>query len=85
MKKNKLENNKKQFPLEKINYIIIAISVVICVIGYMMMSGGGTDDPNVFNAEELYSFRRITLSVIFILLGHTMTIVGIMYKKKAIK
>ena len=85
MKNNKLENNKKQFPLEKINYIIIAISVVICVIGYMMMSGGGTDDPNVFNAEELYSFRRITLSVIFILLGHTMTIVGIMYKKKTIQ
>ena len=85
MKNNKLENNKKQFPLEKVNYIIIAISVVICVIGYMMMSGGGTDDPNVFNAEELYSFRRITLSVIFILLGHTMTIVGIMYKKKTIQ
>ncbi len=82
MKNNSLSDGGKQFPLGKNNYIIIAISVLICIIGYMMMSGGGTDDPRLFDAEQLYSFRRITLSVIFVLIGHSLMIVGIMYKKK---
>lgn len=73
---------EKSLPLSKKNYIFIAISAAICVVGYMLMSGGGTTDPNEFNAEELYSFRRITLSVIVILFGHAMMIYAIMYRDK---
>jgi hypothetical protein len=42
---------------------------VVMIIGYMLMSGGRSDDPNVFNANEVYSARRITVAPILILLG----------------
>lgn len=73
----KVENNDKM-PLGKKNYIYMIGSFIIVIIGFMLMSGGGSDDPNVFNAEELFSFRRITLSVIVTLLGFGAMIYSIM-------
>lgn len=73
---------EKSLPLSKKNYYLIAISAAICTIGYMLMSGGGTDDPTEFNAEELYSFRRITLAVIVVVFGHAMMIYAIMFRDK---
>lgn len=69
-------------PLGKKNYIYLIISFVIVVIGFMLMMGGGSDDPNVFNAEELFSFRRITLSVIVTLIGFGAMVFSIMKKTK---
>lgn len=69
-------------PLGKKNYIYLIISFVIVIIGFMLMTGGGSDDPNVFNAEELFSFRRITLSVIVTLIGFGAMIFSIMKKTK---
>lgn len=74
--------NVKTLPLSKRNYILIGISILICIIGYALMSGGANDNPNEFNPEELYSFRRITLSVITVLIGHTLMIYAIMSKSK---
>ncbi len=74
--------NENKMPLARKNYILIAISVLVCIIGYAMMIGGGTSDPEVFDAEQLYSFRRTSLSVIFVLAGHAMMIYAIMYRKK---
>lgn len=65
-------------PLGKRNYIYMIISFVIVIIGFMLMSGGGSDDPNVFNADALFSFRRITLSVIVTLIGFGAMIYSIM-------
>lgn len=65
-------------PLGKRNYIYMIISFVIVIIGFMLMSGGGSDDPNVFNADALFSFRRITLSVIVTLTGFGAMIYSIM-------
>lgn len=42
---------------------------VVMIIGYLLMSGGRSDDPNVFNPDEVYSARRITVAPILILLG----------------
>ena len=42
------------------------------------MSGGGSQDPNVFNEEELFSFRRITLAPFMVLLGYGIVLFGIM-------
>ena len=42
---------------------------VVMIIGYMLMSGGRSEDPNVFNADEVYRARRITVAPILILLG----------------
>lgn len=82
-KQNKSQiTSEKALPLTKKNYILIAISVAICIIGYMLMSGGGTDDPAEFNPEELYSFRRITLAVIVVVFGHAMMVYAIMFRDK---
>lgn len=65
------KNPAKQshFVFEKENYILMIISVIVITIGFMLMSGGGTDDPTKFNADEIFSFRRITLAPIVVLLG----------------
>jgi hypothetical protein len=45
------------------------IGAVVMIIGYLLMSGGGSNDPNVFNPSEVYSARRITVAPILILIG----------------
>jgi uncharacterized membrane protein len=76
------ETKKPGFAFGKENYRILIIGVVIVAIGYMLMVGGGSDDPNQFHAEELFSFRRITLSPIVILAGFVVVLYGIMKKSK---
>jgi hypothetical protein len=46
------------------------------------MMGGGSDDPNVFNADEMFSFTRITLAPILVIGGYVIVIYGIMKKNK---
>ena len=70
------------FALGKENYYMLAIGFVIIIIGFLLMSGGGTDDPNVFNADELFSFRRVTLAPIVILFGFVFEIYAIMKRPK---
>ncbi len=76
------EIKKTSFAFGKENYRILIIGVVIVVIGYMLMIGGGSDDPNQFHADEIFSFRRITLSPIVILTGFIVVLFGIMKKAK---
>lgn len=73
---------KPGFAFGRENYRILIIGVLIVVIGYLLMIGGGSDDPNVFNADEIFSFRRITLSPIVILIGLVTVLLGIMKKSK---
>ena len=51
------------------NYKWMIIGLIIIVLGLLLMIGGRSDDPNQFNPKEVYSFRRITLAPILILLG----------------
>jgi preprotein translocase subunit SecG len=74
--------NKLTFPFQKANIIIILAGLVVLLIGYMLLSGGGSDDPNVFNADELFSSRRITLAPIVIILGYITVGIGIMFRSK---
>lgn len=77
------ENNKKtEFALGKENYKLLAIGFVIIIIGFLLMVGGGSDDPNVFNGEELFSFRRIVLAPVVVLFGFIFEIWAIMKKPK---
>jgi uncharacterized membrane protein len=76
------DTRKPGFAFGKENYRILIIGVVIVVIGYLLMIGGGSDDPTKFNAEEIFSFRRITLSPIVILAGFVVVLLGIMKKSK---
>lgn len=68
--------------LGKMNYYLIILGVVVIVIGFILMSGGKYTDPNVFNGDELYSTRRITIAPIVVLLGFAIEIFAIFYKQK---
>lgn len=70
---------KNPFVLNKKNYQIIVAGIVIVVIGYILMVGGGSEDPNVFS-REIFSFRRITLAPVIVLSGYFIIGVGIMKK-----
>lgn len=55
--------------------------VLVIILGFLLMSGGGSPDPNVFD-ESIFSFRRITLAPIVVLLGFVVVGYGIMYKPR---
>ena len=76
------EARKSGFAFGKENYRILIIGVVIVVVGYLLMIGGGSDDPNKFNADEIFSTRRITVAPIVILAGFVVVLFGIMRKSK---
>ncbi len=69
-------------PLAKENYILIAVGFLIIILGFLLMAGGGSDDPNVFNEKELFSFRRITLAPMVVLFGFIFEIWAIMKKPR---
>ena len=70
------------FAFTRENFRIMIAGAVIILIGMLLMIGGGSDDPNKFNGDELFSFRRITLSPIVILIGFAVVVVAIMRKPK---
>lgn len=75
-------DEKFQFALGKENYILLAIGFVIIIVGFLLMIGGRSEDPNVFN-EEIFSFRRITLAPLIVLFGFLFEIYAIMKKPKS--
>ena len=74
--------SKIEFALGKENYIYLTVGFVIIIIGFLLMVGGGSEDPNVFNGEELFSFRRIVLAPLVVLFGFLFEIWAIMKKPK---
>jgi len=80
---NKKSTEKESFALAKENYILLIIGFVIIVLGFILMIGGKSQDPNVFNEEEIFSFRRITLAPLVVLAGFIFEIWAIMKKPKS--
>lgn len=80
---NTTDSTKVEYALGKENYIFLIIGFFIIIMGFILMVGGGSDDPNVFNGEELFSFRRITLAPLVVLFGFGFEIWAIMRKPKA--
>lgn len=70
-----------EYVLGKMNYILLIVGFLTIVLGYVLLSGGKAEDPTVFN-PDLYSFRRITLAPIVILIGFIVEIFAIMWKFK---
>lgn len=75
------ETQKPGFALGKENYILLIIGFIIIIVGFLLMIGGKAENPNEFN-PEIFSFRRITLAPIVVLLGFVFEIWAIMKKPR---
>lgn len=69
------------FSLSPKNVRMVLVGLIIMVSGYILMIGGGSDDPNVFN-EEMFDFQRLVASPILVILGIVIIITSIMSKPK---
>lgn len=81
MVRNKEELQKQTFALGKENYKLLLIGFGIIVVGFILMVGGKSEDPSVFN-PEIFSFRRITLAPLIVLFGFLFEIYAIMKRPK---
>ena len=71
----------KDFAFGKENYVLLIAGTIITVIGYILVSGGGSDDPTVFS-EDLFSVRRMYIAPVVILGGLATVAWGIVKKSK---
>ena len=72
-----MKNNK--FVFGKRNYRFMIIGIIFIALGFILMSGGGSDDPNIFN-EEIFSFRRIRIAPLIVIIGFAIEIYAILTK-----
>tara|TARA_Y100001970_G_scaffold25750_1_gene30754 strand:+ start:1901 stop:2125 length:225 start_codon:yes stop_codon:yes gene_type:complete len=72
---------KKKLLFGKRNYKFMLIGLSFIALGFILMSGGGSEDPNVFN-EEIYSFRRIRLAPMLVILGFIIEVYAILTKSE---
>ncbi len=77
------QQQKPEFLFEKVNYKILLIGIAVIAVGFLLMAGGGSDDPNVFN-ESVFDFRRIRLAPTVVLIGFGITIYSILKSPKSI-
>jgi hypothetical protein len=88
MKKQKNQQegkSKAEFIFQRRNYLFMFIGLIFISLGFILMSGGGSDDPNVFN-PDIYNFRRIRLAPTLVLIGLGIEIYAILlnpHKKKS--
>lgn len=80
-KSSEIADNQKVMPFGKMNYIIVLIGLALIALGFILMIGGGSSDPDVFN-EQMFNFRRLTLAPILVLAGFVVEIVAIFWKGK---
>lgn len=71
----------EKFALPKKNILLVLVGLAIMVLGYILLSGGGSDDPNVFN-YEMFNFRRLVVAPIVIVSGFVFEIYAIMKRPK---
>ena len=76
---NTEKKEEPRFALGKENLKLIMIGSLIILVGFVLMIGGGSSDPNVFN-KEIFNFQRITLAPIVVMFGFIFVIYAIMKK-----
>src|SRR5665213_2091251 len=72
-----MSTENKGFGIARENYKFFVAGIALIVLGYLLMMGGGSEDPNIFN-PEIFSFRRITLAPLVCLAGFATVMVAIM-------
>jgi len=75
------KNTNKKFLFDSKNYKLLFISIIILLIGFFLMSGGGSNDPTKFNTE-IYNFRRIRLAPTLVIIGFLFSIFSILSRNK---
>lgn len=78
---DKTNNEEKQMPFTRENYKWVIIGLVVLLIGFLLMIGGGSNDPDVFN-ERMFNFRRLTLAPVLVLAGFGIEFYAIMKRPK---
>jgi len=73
---------KTTFLFQRGNYVLMLAGIALIVLGFMLMSGGGSEDPNVYN-PELFRARRIIVAPFFIVVGFALEVWAIMRQPKA--
>ena len=81
MENKEQDNNKMQLAFGLVNYILMGVGLVLLAIGYILLAGGGSDNPNEFN-PAMFDTRRLYVAPIMIVVGFVVEIVAILYKKK---
>ena len=79
--KNKKEKTNSEFLFGKRNYKIMLVGLGLIALGFVLMAGGGSDDPTIFN-EEIYNFQRIRLAPTLILIGFAIEVYAILAKSE---
>ena len=72
-----MKKEKKKLLFGKRNYRLMILGLVFITLGFVLMSGGGSDDPNIFN-DEIYNFRRIRLAPFLVVFGFVIEVYAIM-------
>jgi len=81
---SKKKNNnslKNELVFNKHNYKFMFIGLACIALGFILMSGGGSDDPNVFS-EDIFSWRRIRLAPALVIIGFGIQVYAILSKPK---
>ncbi len=79
-----MKSPQKKFLFEKRNYTLLFLSFIIIALGFILMSGGGSDDPKIFN-DAIFNFRRIRLAPTLVLVGFGIAMFSILTKERAKK
>jgi hypothetical protein len=81
MAKKEIKGPQQDFAFGKENYVIMLIGIAVIFVGFLCMTGGSSPDPAGFN-PEMFSFRRITLAPILVILGFVIEVYAIVKKSK---
>lgn len=76
-----MKDDKQEFLFDKINYKILFIGIGVIALGFILMSGGGSDDPKIYS-DAIFDFRRIRLAPTTVLIGFGITIYAILKNPK---
>ncbi len=73
---------KLDFAFGRENYILLFVGIVVLFIGYLLLIGGGSDDPSVFTGEKLFNTQRMVVAPLVLLAGFIIEIFAIMKRPK---
>jgi hypothetical protein len=72
-----MEQNNPQMPITSRGLKLLLVGLIVMISGYILMMGGGSDDPQVFN-YAMFDFRRMVAAPVVIILGIVIEVVAIM-------